>query len=58
MKILGILALLDQGETDWKLIAINANDPEAHKFHGRSAAVQCTAGVLVTEKMLFWVFGS
>ncbi|XP_008953599.1 inorganic pyrophosphatase 2, mitochondrial isoform X3 [Pan paniscus] len=34
VKILGILALIDEGETDWKLIAINANDPEASKFHG------------------------
>nr|XP_010951926.1 inorganic pyrophosphatase 2, mitochondrial [Camelus bactrianus] len=33
VKILGILALIDQGETDWKLIAINVNDPEASKFH-------------------------
>lgn len=36
VKILGILALIDQGETDWKLIAINMNDPEASKFHGTS----------------------
>ncbi|XP_025241907.1 inorganic pyrophosphatase 2, mitochondrial isoform X4 [Theropithecus gelada] len=34
VKILGILALIDEGETDWKLIAINVNDPEASKFHG------------------------
>ena len=36
VKILGILALIDQGETDWKIIAINVNDPEASKFHGKS----------------------
>nr|XP_037842828.1 inorganic pyrophosphatase 2, mitochondrial-like [Chlorocebus sabaeus] len=33
VKILGILALIEEGETDWKLIAINVNDPEASKFH-------------------------
>ncbi|KAM7154660.1 inorganic pyrophosphatase 2, mitochondrial isoform 3-T3 [Molossus nigricans] len=33
VKILGVLALIDEGETDWKLIAINVNDPEASKFH-------------------------
>lgn len=33
VKILGILALVDQGETDWKLIAINAHDPDASKLH-------------------------
>ncbi|XP_058522961.1 inorganic pyrophosphatase 2, mitochondrial isoform X2 [Ochotona princeps] len=32
VKILGILALIDESETDWKLIAINANDPDASKF--------------------------
>ena len=29
VKILGTLALIDQSETDWKIIAINVNDPEA-----------------------------
>lgn len=40
VKILGILALIDQSETDWKLIAINVNDPEASKFHGKSVTFQ------------------
>ncbi|OBS80146.1 hypothetical protein A6R68_21651, partial [Neotoma lepida] len=34
VKILGILALIDEGATDWKIIAINVNDPEAEKFQG------------------------
>ncbi|KAJ8271802.1 hypothetical protein COCON_G00106610 [Conger conger] len=29
VKVLGILALIDEGETDWKVIAINAEDPDA-----------------------------
>ncbi|KAF7278304.1 hypothetical protein GWI33_008654 [Rhynchophorus ferrugineus] len=29
VKILGTLALIDEGETDWKLIAIDVNDPSA-----------------------------
>eukprot|EP00052_Salpingoeca_macrocollata_P000048 m.18466 g.18466 ORF g.18466 m.18466 type:complete len:272 (+) comp10078_c0_seq2:122-937(+) len=29
LKVLGALALLDEGETDWKIIAINRNDPRA-----------------------------
>jgi len=29
VKPLGVLALLDEGETDWKLIAIRADDPKA-----------------------------
>lgn len=40
VKILGVLALIDQGETDWKLIAISVNDPEASKFHGKSVTFQ------------------
>uniref|UniRef100_A0A5F8H6U9 inorganic diphosphatase n=1 Tax=Monodelphis domestica TaxID=13616 RepID=A0A5F8H6U9_MONDO len=33
VKILGILALIDGDETDWKLIAISIDDPEASNFH-------------------------
>lgn len=40
VKILGVLALIDQGETDWKLIAISVNDPEASKFHGKPVTFQ------------------
>lgn len=35
MKVLGVLALVDEGETDWKIIAISADDPEAQKIHGK-----------------------
>lgn len=34
MKVLGVLALIDEGETDWKIIAIGMDDPEAEKIHG------------------------
>ncbi|XP_076831590.1 inorganic pyrophosphatase 2, mitochondrial [Brachyhypopomus gauderio] len=29
VKVLGVLALIDEGETDWKIIAINTDDPDA-----------------------------
>ena len=29
VKILGCLAMIDEGETDWKVIAIDVNDPKA-----------------------------
>ncbi|XP_078421969.1 inorganic pyrophosphatase-like [Cetorhinus maximus] len=32
VKVLGTLALIDEGETDWKVIAINIKDPEANSF--------------------------
>lgn len=35
VKVLGTLALIDEGETDWKIIAINVEDPEASNYNGR-----------------------
>ena len=32
VKILGTIALIDEGETDWKIIAIDVNDPLAEKI--------------------------
>jgi len=33
VKVLGIMALIDEGETDWKVIAIDVNDPDASKLN-------------------------
>ncbi|VDN13320.1 unnamed protein product [Dibothriocephalus latus] len=33
VKILGILAMIDEGETDWKVIAIHTEDPLAAKLN-------------------------
>jgi len=33
VKVLGTMALLDEGETDWKIIAIDINDPLASKLN-------------------------
>ncbi|ELW64108.1 Inorganic pyrophosphatase 2, mitochondrial [Tupaia chinensis] len=52
VKILGILALIDQGETDWKLIAINVNDPEASNFHDIGDVKKFKPGYL--EATLNW----
>jgi Inorganic pyrophosphatase len=35
VKVLGIIALIDEGETDWKVIAINIHDPLAEKLNGK-----------------------
>lgn len=35
VKALGILAMIDEGETDWKVIAINVEDPEASNFNSK-----------------------
>ena len=34
VKVLGTFALLDEGETDWKIVAIDVNDPLAKDMHG------------------------
>uniref|UniRef100_A0A8C5YJ70 Inorganic pyrophosphatase n=1 Tax=Microcebus murinus TaxID=30608 RepID=A0A8C5YJ70_MICMU len=52
VKILGILGLIDEGETDWKLIAINVNDPEASKFHDIGDVKKFKPGYL--EATLNW----
>lgn len=33
VKVLGVLALLDEGEVDWKVIAINVDDPLANQLN-------------------------
>lgn len=33
VKVLGIMALIDEGETDWKIIAIDVNDPLANSLN-------------------------
>ncbi|BFZ62009.1 Inorganic pyrophosphatase [Saitoella coloradoensis] len=33
VKVLGTMALLDEGETDWKIICIDVNDPLASKLN-------------------------
>lgn len=33
VKILGVMALIDDGETDWKLLAIRVDDPLAEEVH-------------------------
>jgi inorganic pyrophosphatase len=34
VKVLGAMALLDEGETDWKIIAVDVKDPLADKLSG------------------------
>lgn len=33
VKVLGVLAMIDDGELDWKVIAINSEDPVASKLN-------------------------
>lgn len=50
VKVLGVLGMIDQNETDWKIIAINANDPMATYIHDICDVDKHRAGVLDTLK--------
>ncbi|XP_055970141.1 inorganic pyrophosphatase 2, mitochondrial isoform X1 [Sorex fumeus] len=52
VKVLGILALVDEGETDWKVIAINVDDPDASKLHDIEDVKKYKPGYL--EATLSW----
>jgi inorganic pyrophosphatase len=36
VKVLGIIGLLDQDETDWKVVVIDAKDPLFDKINGKN----------------------
>lgn len=46
VKVLGVLAMIDEGETDWKVIAINVDDPEAQDFNDISDVKRLKPGYL------------
>ncbi|XP_051529595.1 inorganic pyrophosphatase 2, mitochondrial isoform X2 [Myxocyprinus asiaticus] len=52
VKVLGTLALIDEGETDWKVIVINVEDPEAKDFNDIDDVRRLKPGYL--EATLDW----
>ncbi|KAF0300668.1 Inorganic pyrophosphatase [Amphibalanus amphitrite] len=46
VKVLGVLAMIDEGETDWKLLAINTDDPLADKLNDVSDVEKHLPGYL------------
>lgn len=46
VKVLGVLAMIDEGETDWKVIGINVDDPEAKDFNNISDVRRLKPGYL------------
>lgn len=57
VKVLGTLALIDEGETDWKVIVINTEDPEAGSFNSRDnlkIKVVYVAGKYAKTVRAFW----
>lgn len=51
-KVLGAIALLDDGETDWKIIAIDSKDPLAGRLNGIDDVRHELPGIL--DDMIRW----
>lgn len=46
VKVLGVLAMIDEGETDWKVIVINTDDPLAEKLNDINDVEENMPGLL------------
>jgi inorganic pyrophosphatase len=56
VKILGTMALIDEGETDWKLIAIDVNDPLAPKLNDIEDVEKFLPGLLRATNEWFRIY--
>lgn len=56
VKILGVLGLIDVGETDWKLIVIKADDPLAEKLNDISDIESYMPSVLKATREWFEIY--
>lgn len=53
VKVLGTVALIDEGETDWKVIAIDVKDPLADKLNSLSDVEEHFPGLLAATRHWF-----
>ncbi|KAJ1679103.1 Inorganic pyrophosphatase [Spiromyces aspiralis] len=56
VKALGIMALIDEGETDWKVIAIDVNDPLAPKINDIEDVEKYMPGLLRATNEWFRIY--
>ncbi|XP_064458709.1 uncharacterized protein LOC135369032 isoform X2 [Ornithodoros turicata] len=56
VKILGIMALVDEGETDWKLLAIDVNDPLAKDLNDVDDIEKHMPGMLKATNEWFRIY--
>merc|ERR1711964_27798 len=52
VKVLGVLAMIDEGETDWKLLVINRDDPLASKLNDKADVIRELPGAI--EGIVNW----
>ncbi|KIY00811.1 uncharacterized protein Z520_03477 [Fonsecaea multimorphosa CBS 102226] len=53
VKVLGVMALLDEGATDWKIVVIDINDPCASKLNSITDVQQHFPGLLEATREWF-----
>ncbi|CDS11099.1 hypothetical protein LRAMOSA03363 [Lichtheimia ramosa] len=56
VKALGIMALLDEGETDWKVLVIDSRDPLADKLHDIQDVEKHMPGLIDATRHWFKVY--
>ncbi|CAR25306.1 inorganic diphosphatase IPP1 [Lachancea thermotolerans CBS 6340] len=56
VKVLGVMALLDEGETDWKVIVIDINDPLAPKLNDIEDVEKYFPGLLRATNEWFRIY--
>jgi len=56
VKVLGVLGLIDEGETDWKVLAIDVTDPLAAEMHDLADVVRCMPGFLEATRRWFQLY--
>jgi len=56
VKVLGVMALLDEGETDWKIIVVNVNDPLAPKLNDVEDVERHLPGLLRATNEWFRIY--
>lgn len=56
VKVLGVMALIDDGETDWKLIVIKADDPLAGKLNDIDDVEQHMPGLMKATHDWFKIY--
>ncbi len=56
VKVLGVMAMIDEGETDWKVIAIDVTDPNADKVNDIDDVDKIFPGYLAATNEWFRIY--
>ncbi|ORX46370.1 inorganic pyrophosphatase [Piromyces finnis] len=56
VKILGVMAFIDEGETDWKLIGIDINDPMSSKLDDVDSIKKYCPGFIENTRRWFEIY--